>query len=164
MTPLEEFEVLMRSAYRPNGTATRVAHQIKLEHGERFVRRTIGQMAARRRFIYDAAVDPPDQATWTRALDRRVDELRDELFGATAGHSLPAELVLGESRAAELKERLLFQDGAAFVLDVMRRIYPEGASLETKLEFMEVQTTELEASGLARFGFGSGGRSRNRST
>jgi len=164
MTPLEEFEGLVRAACRPNDAAARAAHKLKQEHGEDNAWRDIRQMSARRRFVYNAAVDPPDQATWTRALDRRVDELRDELLEATAGHSLPAELVLGESRAAELKERLLFQDGAAFVLDMLRHIYPEGASVETKLEFMEAQTTELEAACLARFGFGSGGRSRNRST
>ena len=113
MTPLEEFEGLVRAACRPNDAAARAAHKLKQEHGEDNARRDIRQMSARRRFVYNAAVDPPDQATWTRALDRRIDELRGTLF--RAGHSLPAELVLDESRAAELQERLLFQDGAAFV-------------------------------------------------
>ena len=63
-----------------------------------------------------------------------------------------AESILSDSEATELKERLVLQEGAAFVLDLLRRIFPEGTSSETKLEFMEVQPTVMDDHNLALFG------------
>jgi len=153
---LDEFEAMMRSAGSVVGP-TREAHQFKLARGEHNVRRDLRQMAARRRFIYNAAIDPPDQATWNRALERRVEELGGEVLtlARQLGPRSPVdvEIILREAEADELEERQVFEDGVAFVLNLLRHYFPEGTSMETKQEFIEVQTAQLEASNLTLFDF-----------
>ena len=182
MTPLDEFENMWRSVGPVSDAMTREAYQARLVDGEHNVRRTIRRVAARRRFIYNAAVNPPDEATWAKARAHRVEEIKDELLEATARRidnlpvpgflskaeaqelkerllsqarridNFPGPGFLSKAEAQELKERLLFQEGAAFVLDFIRCRFPPGTSLDTKLEFMEVQAADLEASNLALFG------------
>ena len=128
MTRLEEFENMWRSMGSSSAAPTRENIQRRLEHGEHNVRREIRQLAARRRFIYNATVNPPDEATWARARARRVEELRNDLLEAVARQfddsPFEAESILSDSEATELKERLVFQEGAAFVLDLLRRTFP----------------------------------------
>ena len=117
MTPLAKFEKILRSSGPSSDALTREAYQRKLVYGEHNVRREIRRMARRRRFIYNAAVDPPDEATWAEARARRIEELGDDLLAAARQiDNLPvqAESILSKAEAQELKERLLFQEGAAF--------------------------------------------------
>jgi len=152
---LDEFETLLHSTGPPSDVAIRNACRLKEEHGEHAARGVIRRIAKRRRFVCNAAVNPPDKAAWARARARRVEELKDELLGEVAGQDEPidAEFVLGESEEAELQERLLFQEGAAFVLNLLEHIFPDGCSSETKLEFMEVHSTAMDDHLLALFGF-----------
>jgi len=133
--------------------------QHKAERGEQNVRRELDQMARRRRFVYNAAVNPPDDATWARARARRIDELGGEplatvkrLYADNFPVRAEYSTILGEAMARERGERLVFQQGVDHVLEYLRWKFPNGTSPETKLEFMEVQSTAMDDHNIALFG------------